>query len=297
MFATLEIKLGRVIVTLWQGREQLAAQGWEAACGSVPVINWLREQGVSKLEGVVWQECSVSARSALPNIQGFDESDRRMAELAGDMVRAFGGVAKVIPALWEEALPDVAKLSGLPEIERRGLYDRVAHAAALAHVRSLLPTAERLVVAALDRGVSVAAQVGHKILDVNNSWDGDGPMGLTRAGSLPTGDLIHWAFSSGLTLAECEDKITAAAGWSAYQRTMTEAEWEKILAYQVVKEIGAMRAVLEQRVDAIVLTGDLAGHSHLVREIASFLPETIPLYIFPGKDGGWGLAEIWLESA
>ena len=299
MFATLEIKLNRTTVILWRGCEQLATRSWEApaVCHSAQVSKWLREQGVSELEGVIWQECSPNQQSALPTDQTLWDLNRCLADLAGNLITEFGGEARKISALWEVELPEVARLSGLPEIQRRGVYDRVAHAAALAHLRPLLPTAERVVVASLDCGVSVAAQVGGRVLDVNNSWDGDGPMGLTRAGSLPTGDLIHWAFSSGLTLSECEEKITMAAGWRAYHEMMTETEWEKILAYQVAKEIGAMRAVLEQQVDAIVLTGELAGHSTLVREIASFLPQTIPLYVFPGKDGGWGLAEIWQESA
>lgn len=58
----------------------------------------------------------------------------------------------------------------------------------------------------------------------------------------------------------------------------------KAMAYQIAKEIGAMATVLHGNIDAIVLTGGLAG-SHLltgwVTERVKFIADVI---IYPGEN-------------
>jgi butyrate kinase len=56
------------------------------------------------------------------------------------------------------------------------------------------------------------------------------------------------------------------------------------MAYQVSKEIGAMVAVLEGKVDAIILTGGLARSRRITGAIKQKVDAFAPVHVFPGED-------------
>jgi len=56
------------------------------------------------------------------------------------------------------------------------------------------------------------------------------------------------------------------------------------MAYQTVKEIGAMAAVLDGRVDAIALTGSLAYSEILMDYIKDKVSFIAPIYVIPGEN-------------
>jgi butyrate kinase len=92
--------------------------------------------------------------------------------------------------------------------------------------------------------------------------------------------------------------ITGKGGMLAYLGTnnfkqaceMAEGGDEKAiliteaLAYQIAREIGAMAAVLDGKVDAIILTGGLAyqeSHVEMIRSKVGFIARVV---VFPGED-------------
>ena len=62
------------------------------------------------------------------------------------------------------------------------------------------------------------------------------------------------------------------------------------MAYQVSKAIGAMCAVLEGLVDAIILTGGLAHSIRFTGAIKQRVDKLAPVYVFPGEDEMLALA-------
>jgi butyrate kinase len=56
------------------------------------------------------------------------------------------------------------------------------------------------------------------------------------------------------------------------------------MAYQVSKEIGAMAAVLEGIIDAIILTGGLAHSYRFTGAIKQRVDKLAPVYVIPGED-------------
>jgi butyrate kinase len=56
------------------------------------------------------------------------------------------------------------------------------------------------------------------------------------------------------------------------------------MAYQIAKEIGAMAAVLEGRVDAIILTGGLAHSARFTGAIKQRVDGFAPVYTYPGEN-------------
>ncbi len=65
-------------------------------------------------------------------------------------------------------------------------------------------------------GISVAAHRKGKVVDVNNAYDGDGPLSVKRSGSLPVGGLLDLAFSGKYTQSELTNMLINEGGYTAY---------------------------------------------------------------------------------
>ena len=153
-----------------------------------------------------------------------------------------------------------------------------------------------LVIAHLGGGISVAPLRRGRLVDVNNAMDG-GPFSPQRTGSLPLRGLLNLAFSGRWESAkQMLGDFTRQGGLFAYLGTddgreivrRIEAgdgkaeEVYRAMARQISKEIGAMAAVLEGEVDAVVLTGGLA-HPPLTDWISASCGWIAPMIIIPGE--------------
>jgi butyrate kinase len=112
-------------------------------------------------------------------------------------------------------------------------------------------------------------------------------------------------FSGAYTEREVVDKVTRFGGMSAYLGTHDLRACERLIkegddfaalvlesmAYQVSKDIGAMVAVLEGRVDAILLTGGLAYSVRFTGAIKNRVGLIAPVLVYPGEDELRALAE------
>lgn len=295
MFITLVAQSTTIMLTVWVGKEKNYTRTWNteeyeqrfsdpvSLAGVIQeTCDWLNRQGLQSVRAIVWQRRQVE-------IAGFEFFAEGLAE-------ALKGISYEVPFWFEDRLPEIAQISGLPGIVRRGVYDKAAHEAAIYQTSLELGyTPNQFIVANLSEGVTVAAYSEGQLLDVNNARDGEGPMGLTTTGNLPTELLIHWAYTSGEDLAVLEGKLNHG-GWAAYEGNISKAEWESILAYQVLKEIGAMRAVLKQKAELVILTGKLTFSEKLIGTICGQLPLTLPVKIVPRVDVELGLARIWTKE-
>ena len=180
----------------------------------------------------------------------------------------------VDPVVVDEMI-DVARISGIPEIERKSIFHALNQkAVAKRYAKEIGKKYEEinLIVAHMGGGISVGAHEAGKVIDVNNALDGDGPFSPERSGGLPVGDLAKMCFSGEYTLDDIKKKINGKGGFVAYLNTndakevidKAEAGDEKYklifeaMGYQVAKEIGKCAAVLKGEVDAIILTGGIA---------------------------------------
>ena len=130
------------------------------------------------------------------------------------------------------------------------------------------------------------------------SLAGEGPFTPERTGALPAVNLIELCFSGAYTKQELIERITRGGGMMAYLGTNDLRKAERLIkegdeyaalvlesmAYQVSKEIGAMVAVLEGRVDAIILTGGLANSSRFTGCIKQRVGLIAPVLSYPGED-------------
>jgi butyrate kinase len=223
------------------------------------------------------------------------------ALIANEIAQETGIPAYVVDPVCVDEFEPLARVSGLPEIERKSLAHVLSLKSAARHAAMDLgrPYSElKLVVAHLGGGISVSAHLGGRMIDVNQALDGTGPFSPERVGGLPFGDVLRMAFSGEYTYEELFRRLTREGGLLAHLGTNDAREVERrivegddharliyeAMAYQIAKEIGLMSTVLRGKPDAIVLTGAL-GHSEMlmgwIRERVEWIA---PLLIYPGAD-------------
>ena len=117
---------------------------------------------------------------------------------------------------------DVARISGMPEIERKSIFhalNQKAVAKRYAKENGKKYEELNLIVAHMGGGISVGAHKAGRVIDVNNALDGEGPFSPERSGGFPVGDLAKMCFSGKYTLDEIKKKINGKGGFVAYLNT------------------------------------------------------------------------------
>ncbi len=228
--------------------------------------------------------------------------------IAHEIAREVGVKAYIVDPVVVDELLDVARISGLKEIERRSIVhalNQKAVARRHAKIKGKKYEDMNLIVAHLGGGISVGAHHKGKIIDVNNALDGDGPFSPERSGGLPVGDLVKLCYSGKYTYEEMRKLIKGNGGMVSYLNTNNAIEVsEKIqkgdkyaqliyyaMAYQVAKEIGSCAAVLKGKVDGILLTGGIAHDEQFTNWIKESVQFISQVYVYPGEDELMALAE------
>jgi butyrate kinase len=213
----------------------------------------------------------------------------------------------VDPVVVDE-MDEVAKISGMPEIQRKTKFHALNHKAVARRVaKEQQKKYEEInaIVAHLGGGITVGAHAKGKIIDVNNGLDGEGPFSPERSGGLPVGDLAKMCYSGKYTIEDMKKKLTGKSGLVGYLGTNDGREIGKrieagdkkaeliyqAMAYQIAKEIGSCAAVLKGEVDFIVLTGGIAYDKRFVQWIIDRVSFIAPVKVHPGEDEMIALAE------
>jgi butyrate kinase len=236
------------------------------------------------------------------------------AILAHEIARQIAVPAFVVDPVCVDEFEPIARVAGLPEMERHSL----------SHALNLKATARRaardlgrpyvdldLVMVHLGGGISVTAHRHGQMVDVNQALDGGGPFSPERSGGLPVGDVVRMCYSEPpyqdvkLTYDEMFKKIAGRGGLVAHLGTSSAVEVERriaagdeharliyaAMAYQIAKEIGAMATVLYGVVDAVVITGGLAHSGLLVGWVRDRVAWIAPVLVYPGEQEMLALAQ------
>lgn len=202
---------------------------------------------------------------------------------------------------------DVARLTGLPQIERVSFFQALNHKAkGREYAEKIGSSYEKLhlVITHLGSGISVASHKLGKVIDVTNGLHGDSPFGFDRVGTLPAKAWAEYCIKNNLTLDELKSIINGGGGTQAHLKTNTAIEIEKMIdngdeyaelifrtmAFQVAKGIGAAAAALGQRPDGIIITGGLAHSKRFIDNVKPMVEWMGPLYINPDDNEVHSLA-------
>ncbi len=208
--------------------------------------------------------------------------------------------AYIVDPVTVDEFEDIARISGIPEIERKSLFHALNirySARLLAQKLGLKFEESNMIAVHMGGGISVAAIKKGKTVDVNNALLGMGPFSPQRAGALPIGDLIDMAYSGEYTKKELTTYLSKKAGFLAYLKTDDGIEIENkiqtgdpyftlihdAMCYQVAKDIGACATILSGKVDAIFLTGGLAYDPFLTKKIEDRVSFIADVHIMPGE--------------
>ncbi len=223
------------------------------------------------------------------------------ALLAAEIAGRAGVKAYIADPVVVDELQDVARLTGLPELERQSIFHALNQkAVARVYADKIGKPYEELnlVVAHMGGGISIGAHRKGLVVDVNNALDGEGPFSPERAGTMPALAFAKMCMSGNYTLAEIAKKINGKGGVVAHLNSNDMREVENrynagdqkailvsnAMAYGVGKFIGQMIAVLKGEVDAVILTGGIAYDKNVVGYIKEMIEPMAKVVVMPGEN-------------
>ncbi len=184
-----------------------------------------------------------------------------------------------------DELDDISRVSGHPMFQRRSIFHALNHKfAGRSYAKSINRNYEdlNLVIAHVgEGGISIGAHKKGRVIDVNQAYDGDGPFSMTRTGEVAYGDLIEVCYSNQYEKNELRRLLVESGGLKAYLGTTNinlienmikdgESRAELVfraMAYQVAKAIGAMFVVIDEEIDAIILSGNIFQSKFFTDEV------------------------------
>jgi butyrate kinase len=206
----------------------------------------------------------------------------------------------VDPVVVDELQP-LARYSGVPELPRTSVFHALNQKAVAKRYAKEIGRDYKdlnLIVVHMGGGVSVGAHKNGRIIDVFNALDGDGAFSPERAGAVPPGALVKLCFSGKYDEKTIYKMLVGNGGFNAYLGTNdARVVEEKIkegdkkaeevynaFIYQISKNIGAQAAVLEGKVDQIILTGGIAYGKTTCDAIKAKVGWIAPITVYPGED-------------
>jgi len=227
--------------------------------------------------------------------------------MALDFSKKFGMPAIVVDPPSTDDFEPLARISGIPEIERKSAFHALNQKmAARRYAAELGKKYEEMnvIVAHLGGGVTVGAHRKGRVIDCTHGL-AEGPFTPERAGTLPTMELVDLAFSGKLEKKQLQGRLVGQGGLAAYLGTTDAKQVENMIregdkkaklifeamAYQIAKDIGAMSVVLKGRIDGIIITGGLAHSGMLTDWIREWVQSIAPVFVYPGEDEMSALAE------
>jgi butyrate kinase len=256
---------------------------------------------VNPIESGIYEVNELMKRHLTDAVNG-EHASNLGALLADMIIRSIPGVkAYIVDPVVVDELDHVARLSGHPLISRRSIFHAL-NQKAVARIYAASAGKEyeemNLVVAHMGGGISVGAHRRGRVVDVNNALNGDGPYAPERSGGLPAAQLAELCYSGKFSQEEVKTMLAGKGGMVAYlgtnnfrEATGRAAAGDKQAtlivegcSYQVAKEIGAMAAVLNGDVDAIILTGGLAYEDAHIERIRKMVYKIAPIFVYPGED-------------
>ena len=290
--------------------------------GSVPEQTGFRDEAVRSVlqkHGVDLKELSaVAGRGGLlPNMKGggylvtekmidallsekiSQHASNLGAVLASRIAGPLGINAYIYDAVTANEFPEIAMISGMPDVRRTNKCHVLNMKAVSRKVAEKYGRAfedMRLIVAHLGGGITISAIESGKIID--SIGDDSGPFAPERSGSISLFYVTDMFYSGVYNKKEMIAKIRGRGGLKAYFGTSDCKEIEKMIeagdgqakliyeamAYQVAKGIGELAPVLCGKIDFIILTGGLSHSEMFTKMLIERIAFLAPIEMVPGEN-------------
>lgn len=221
------------------------------------------------------------------------------APIAYGIAKEVGIPSYIYDCVMADELPDIARISGMPDIPRTSsshVLNTRAMAIKAANIRGIKYEDMNIIVAHLGGGISINVHEKGRIIDLVS--DDEGPFSPERAGRVPCRDLINLCYSGKYDKKTMQRKLRGNGGLRAYLNTIDAREVEQMInggneeaklvyeamAYQIAKGIGELATVIEGNVDVIILTGGIAYSRMLTDWIVKRVRFIAPVEILAGEN-------------
>lgn len=258
-----------------------------------------RGGGLLAVEGGVYEINDTLLDHARKGANGIQHPAQLGPQLAKEFADAFDCPAYVVNPPDTDELEPIARMTGI-----KGVYRNV-HLHALNLKETAIQHAQKIgkryedcnfVVCHIGGGISVSAHRKGRMIDGNDNVGGEGPMAPTRCGAVPVMELVKYCYS-GKSEKDVKALCMKTGGFVSHLGTSDAlevseraAKGEKIpklvwdtMIYQIIKEIGAMAAVLYGDMDAILLGGGMVHNEELVARITKACGFLAPITAYPGE--------------
>ena len=245
------------------------------------------------------------------DVGGSDHPAKLGVMLAWELGRKYGGSMYTVNPTNVDELWDYARPTGIAGLYRRA-QTHVLNQKGIAaiHAKTLGKPYEELnlIVCHIDGGITVTAHRQGRMVDSTEGAGGDGPFTPTRLGSIPVMEVLKY-LDEGHTTGEMRGMLSRSGGFVSHFGTsdsdkihaMVDAGDPKAtliwntMVYQLCKSIGQMAAVLEGRVDGILLTGGLVRFADIVDGVQARCGWIAPITVYPGECEQEAMAAAVLE--
>ena len=277
------------------------------------VISALEEQGYSpgQLSAVVGRGglfppintggyiVTQKLKQMIINEEGVSPHASNLGALIADEIAAPIGIpAYIYDAVSAGHLPEHAKITGFPEIERQS-FSHVLNCRAMAinYANSIDSNYDEMnfIIAHLGGGISIGAHKKGKIVD--SIGDDYGTFSPERAGGAPLLNFLELCFDEKYTKKDIMKKIRGMGGLKAHLGTPDVREIEQMIedgneraklileamCYNTAKNIASLLPALDGKCDAVILTGGVAKSKFVTEKIADALSFIGKIKILPGE--------------
>ena len=250
-------------------------------------------------------------RDTAAGVGGSDHPAKLGVMLAYALCREYGGRMYTVNPTNVDELCDYARPTGIAGVYRRA-QTHVLNQKGIAaiHAKKLGKKYQdcNFIVSHIDGGITVTAHARGKMIDSTEGAGGDGPFTPTRLGSIPVMEVLTY-LESGHTTEQVKTMLSRSGGFVSHFGTSNadtvhalveqgDAKavtiWNTMI-YQLCKSIGAMAAVLEGRVDGILLTGGLMRFADIVQGVQQRCGWIAPITVYPGECEQEAMADSVLE--
>jgi butyrate kinase len=238
-------------------------------------------------EDMIWQ---------LRHAPDHEHASNLGALIAYEIAREYQIPAFVYDAVTVDEMPPLLKITGFPELERRGTGHNL-NARAIARRYAVEHGKEykncTLIVAHLGGGFSISLHQKGTIIDMIN--DDDGSFTPERAGALPIAALVDMIFSGHYDEKSIMKKLKSQGGLMAHLGTNSTLQTEEriaagderaklvyeAMALNVARNIAKEFPIVNGDVDAILLTGGVAGSqmfTDMIKKRLQYLAVQVTVY-------------------
>lgn len=230
------------------------------------------------------------------------------ALLADEFAKKHKKPAFIVNPVCIDEFDEISRISGQSLIKRRSLFHALNQKAiAMRFAKEIGKPYESInvIVAHMGGGISVGLHKMGRVVDCNNALGGDGPFSPERTGTIPTYPLVDICFSGDYTKEEVKKLLVGGGGLVSYlgtsdariveERVLNGDQEAKLIyeamAYNVVKEIGALYFAAGGDIQGILLTGGIAYSKYFIDYLKKHINPIALVKVYPGEDEMRALAE------